>query len=596
MRLEGISIAGYRSIEPSKPLVVDGLGHANVFIGPNNCGKSCVFRFLQTLTVLIGRSNFSLHTDLPPESVDDSWWWAQCPSHTIESTLTFVGQPEYELGSGLPGRLDDGQQWKLRVSLVPTLKGGCGLVVAPQLWIDGSWRDLVQFDGKQTKHLNSRGETVSSPASDNCPYDEPALALVKRWARSARFFDPIRALDRGAGRRDMIDGSDLLAKLAGAQQDPRRAREFEVMRSSLVARLNDLIFEPVGMKPIRSLEIKGTVDAGDLDMFLTHDAGGPVVSLQHMGTGISELVVLLGTFLSEKDEDRIYFFEEPETHLHPALVRRLLRDLQTKKHNQFFFSTHSNVLLDAVTSNDRVYHFTRRAGRGTEARRCDVLTERHDVLDDLGVSGSTLLQANCVVWVEGPSDRIYLARWISGSAPELVEGSDYAFAFYGGRVLSHFAFSDQDSLISLIKVNRFSAVVMDRDLSPDQDDAQIRATKNRLRQEAEADPNHRLAIVSDGREIENDLGAGVLGRALGTVVTAHASAWRTFDPDGTAPFTRQAARHALPGGNENEIDRLARRLQQKKVDIARVAVGDSLVGTPSYVSALADFIRKSRTD
>jgi hypothetical protein len=596
MRLETISLSGYRSIEPSKPVVLADLGHINVFIGPNNCGKSSIFRFLQTLALLTGRGTFSLQSTLSADVVDDSWWWAQARGHSIEALLVFSGQPTYDLDPKLPGRLDDGARWKLKVRLTPTEKGACSLVVAPQLWIHDEWRDLVSFDGIRTTHLNANGETVSSTASDNCPYDESATAIIRVWGSQVRFFDPVRALDRGAGRRAMIDGSTLLKELAEEQQDTRRARDYETFRSSLVDRLNRLIFDPVGMKPIRSIEIKGSSEKKDLDLFLTHDAGGPVVSLEHMGTGIAELVVLLATLLREKDSQKTYFLEEPETHLHPALVRRVLRDLQTVERRQFFLSTHSNVLLDALTSNDRVYHFTRRLDAGTEARRCDVITERHDVLDDLGVSGSTLLQANCVIWVEGPSDRVYLAKWLTTAASDLTEGSDYVFSFYGGRILSHFAFDDQDGLISLIKVSRFSAVLMDRDVSPDEDQSALRETKRRIQAEAEADRGHRLAILTEGREIENDLGAGVLGRAIGVVVPTHAAAWQTFEADGTEPFTRQAALHALAGAKENEREQLAKRLRQKKVDIARAAVATGLVASPTYVQSLVAFIRKSRTD
>ena len=49
-----------------------------------------------------------------------------------------------------------------------------------------------------------------------------------------------------------------------------------------------------------------------------------------------------------------------------------------------------------------------------------------------------ILQANCVVWVEGPSDRIYLKHWIEAVTSELIEGLHYSIMFYGGRLLSRF--------------------------------------------------------------------------------------------------------------------------------------------------------------
>jgi len=596
MHIDAISLSGYRSIEPTRDMCLDGFGHINVFIGPNNCGKSSVFRFIQTLALITARENFKLASHLASDIVDSSWWWGQTPSHSIKALITFRGQPNCSLDKKLPGRFSDGSVWKVKIDLIPQKQGGCSLIIAPQLWLNDKWHDLISCQGKQFVHLNREGERVSSKASDSCPYDEAALELVKSWSACARFFDPVRALDRAGGRRTMIDGSGLLRSLLESQQDPRQARTFGVFRAELVARLNALIFVPVGMKPILSLDIKGTPDKNDLDIFLTHEDGGPVVSLQHMGTGIAELVILLATLIRERDEKNLYFLEEPETHLHPALVRRLLRSIQLIGGSQFFLSTHSNTLLDGLTSDDQVYHFSRRAGNGTEARRCGALIEFHSILDDLGVSGGSLLQANCVIWLEGPSDRVYVAKWLTTTAPDLIEGSDYVFSFYGGRILSHFAFEDQKALIALLKVNRFSVILMDRDISADQEDTDLRDTKARLRQEAKEDATHRLAILTDGREIENDLGDGVLGRALGAVVSTYADSWRDFDADGSATFSKQAAAKALPGAGEAETKKLARRIQQNKVDIARAAVADSKLATPAYVAKIVEFIRKSRSD
>jgi len=35
----------------------------------------------------------------------------------------------------------------------------------------------------------------------------------------------------------------------------------------------------------------------------------------------------------------------------------------------------------------------------------------------------------CVIWVEGPSDRIYFNKWIELFDPDLKEHDDYEFAF-----------------------------------------------------------------------------------------------------------------------------------------------------------------------
>ncbi len=96
--------------------------------------------------------------------------------------------------------------------------------------------------------------------------------------------------------------------------------------------------------------------------------------------------------------------------------------------------------------------------------------KRFDVCQDLGYKASDILQSNAIIWVEGPSDRIYLQHWIKSMAPELREGSDFSIMFYGGRLLSHLHMEDGDSenedvqsLIAVRQLNRHMAVVIDSD-------------------------------------------------------------------------------------------------------------------------------------
>jgi len=125
-------------------------------------------------------------------------------------------------------------------------------------------------------------------------------------------------------------------------------------------------------------------------------------------------------------------------------------------------------------------------------------------LHDLGVRASDILQCNCVVWVEGPSDRVYLKQWLELVSPDLVEGQDYSIMFYGGRLLSHLcAERDKvpDELIHILRINQNAVVVMDSDRK--QPRARLNRTKRRVRDECEHSGG--ICWVTDGREIENYL-------------------------------------------------------------------------------------------
>jgi hypothetical protein len=91
-------------------------------------------------------------------------------------------------------------------------------------------------------------------------------------------------------------------------------------------------------------------------------------------------------------------------------------------------------------------------------------------LGDLGYRAADILQSNCVIWVERPSDRLYIRRWIELIDESLVENLHYSIMFYGGKLLNHLAISDDavSEFIKLRLLNRHSGIVMDSDrTSPD---------------------------------------------------------------------------------------------------------------------------------
>lgn len=61
--------------------------------------------------------------------------------------------------------------------------------------------------------------------------------------------------------------------------------------------------------------------------------------------------------------------------------------------------------------------------------------DNYAILDDLDVRASDLLQSNGIIWVEGPSDRVYIKHWLHQFCQcSFKEGSDYQFLYYGGRL------------------------------------------------------------------------------------------------------------------------------------------------------------------
>lgn len=156
-------------------------------------------------------------------------------------------------------------------------------------------------------------------------------------------------------------------------------------------------------------------------------------------------------------------------------------------------------------------------GYQTRISKIDLKQGRRNLCTELGYRASDIVQTNCVIWVEGPSDRIYLNKWISSKNPDLIEGTNYSIMFYGGRLLSHLSATDEDEnarsvsdLIDLQSLNKNTVVMIDSDKATEGD--KINSTKQRIQKELEA--GEGLPWITQGREIENYVPYAELQKAV----------------------------------------------------------------------------------
>lgn len=213
------------------------------------------------------------------------------------------------------------------------------------------------------------------------------------------------------------------------------------------------------------------------EIFLGEENKGPI-ALSASGSGLKTIILsLLNLLVRPNYEGKsiskyIFSLEELENNLHPALQRNLfiyLENFATQNNCHIFLTTHSNVAIDIFGSSEhaQILHVTR-GGDGVIGNTYSGEATGHGVLDDLGVRASDLLQANGLIWVEGPSDRVFLKKWIDiWSKGELSEGRHYQFVFYGGSVLANIDASLPDNetreAIKAFKINRNFAFVCDSD-------------------------------------------------------------------------------------------------------------------------------------
>lgn len=169
---------------------------------------------------------------------------------------------------------------------------------------------------------------------------------------------------------------------------------------------------------------------------------------------------------------------------------------------EFPTSTGEVDYMFADQEDAQILHVTKENGVSS-LHVIDDFISKSQVLNDLDVRASDLLQSNGIIWVEGPSDRVYIKHWMEiWDGSDLREGIDYQFLYYGGRLLSHYSAEvaqAENDLIGILTTNRNSAIMIDSDKRTPR--SRINATKQRIQKEFKA--KQLFCWITLGKEIEN---------------------------------------------------------------------------------------------
>ena len=250
---------------------------------------------------------------------------------------------------------------------------------------------------------------------------------------------------------------------------------------------------------------------------------GNEYEIHNMGEGIKQLITILYPIYMNKEQDNIFFIEEPEINLHPGFQRKLLELLVNNfNNNKYFITTHSNHIMDIVNFSDEVDIF--KFHKNNEKIFLEKLDNSYiSALSELGVNTSSVMLANCTIWVEGISDRIYLKKYIEmcfkkrDANNKYKEGIHYSFVEYGGGNITHWNFDETNIDNNLINVNYLN---YNSFLIVDNDGTSIKKNKDGANQKKEKRKQQLREILKErfyelkSRESENIIKLEVLEKTL----------------------------------------------------------------------------------
>jgi hypothetical protein len=503
-----LHFSGYKSFPPEKDASLKDLRHVNVIIGKNNCGKSSVLDLVAT-----------------PYSYD---CWAKVGSKIELLDASFELEEEHIGGifsqySSI-GNVQNPHNVALQSlgKLYSVSLGSQKLAYQDHHELKYTFSEIHSDETFRYELFAKFWRNVADNiCKENTGWEFRRISADRDIVPEAES-QKENIMDNGVGT------SNLIRKIINHSDFDEKLIEHQLLNA-----LNEIMAPEIEFVEFKIQQI--TVGDDLLWEVFLREKGCGRYALSQSGSGLKTIILLLLNLLvipqtkQYKGKKIIFAFEELENNLHPFIQRKIfdyIYNHAVENDVYVFLTTHSHIAINAYFGKEdaSVYHVSRHNGEST-IKKVDNYIDKVEILDDLDVKASDLLQSNGIIWVEGPSDRIYIKAWLEIFCDcKYEEGKHYQFMYYGGRLLAHYSAEETTGLINILLTNRNAAIVIDSDKRNQH--AHLNSTKKRII--AEFSEYNMMSWVTKGKEIENYISADVLSVALGKGKVEQCSQFQLF--------------------------------------------------------------------